>query len=175
MVATVHSILVTWLITWPITWHTHTHAAIIIRSASVQVKEDNTYFLSVSRSDFKRILLSVESTNIKFEEHGKEVLLLEKARQGRYLVVKGRPDRMLDHLLESEIEVGSQEGKWTKMARIMLLKLVMYDIEWISIVYVHDIVCVLALFWDRIYVFSLSLCRHLCSGLLSDVPCIHVD
>ena len=86
--------------------YVHTHS----RSASVQVKEDNTYFLTVSRSDFKRILLSVESTNIRFEEHGKEVLLLEKARQGRYLVVKGRPDRMLDHLLESEIEIGSQEG-----------------------------------------------------------------
>ena len=81
------------------------------RSASIQVKEDNTYFMCISRSDFKRILLSVESTNIRFEEHGKEVLLLEKARQGRYLVVKGRPDKMLDHLLESEIEVGSQEGK----------------------------------------------------------------
>ena len=39
------------------------------------------------------------------------MLLLEKARQGRYLVVKGTPDRMLNHLLESEIEVGSQEGK----------------------------------------------------------------
>ena len=74
------------------------------------MKESNTYFLTISRGDFKRILLSVESSNIKFTEHGKEVLLLEKARQGRYLVVKGTPDKMLDHLLESEIEIGSQEG-----------------------------------------------------------------
>ena len=81
-----------------------------VRSASVQVKEDNTYFLTISRSDFKRILLSVESSTIKFTELGKEVLLLEKARQGRYLVVKGTPEKMLDHLLESEIEIGSQEG-----------------------------------------------------------------
>lgn len=75
------------------------------------MKECNTYFLCISRENFKRILLSVESTNIKFTEHGKEVLLLEKAREGKYLVVKGTPDRMLDHLLESEIEIGSQEGK----------------------------------------------------------------
>ena len=82
------------------------------------MKEDNTYFLTISRSDFKRILLSVESSTIKFTELGKEVLLLEKARQGRYLVVKGTPEKMLDHLLESEIEIGSQEGDDTSATSV---------------------------------------------------------
>ena len=80
------------------------------RSSSVQVREDNSYFLRIEREDFKRILLSVESTTIKFTEQGKEVLVLEKALWGQYLVVKGTAERMLDHLLESEIEKGSQEG-----------------------------------------------------------------
>ena len=78
----------------------------------MQVREDNCYFLRIEREDFRRILLSVESTTIKFTEHGKEVLLLEKATLGRYLVVKGRPENMLSHLLDSEIERGSQEGTY---------------------------------------------------------------
>ena len=77
----------------------------------MQVREDNSYFLRIEREDFRRILLSVESTTMKFLEHGREVLLLEKASLGRYLVVKGTPDKMLDHLLDSEIEEGSQEGE----------------------------------------------------------------
>lgn len=121
-----------------------------VRSASVQVKEDNTYFLTISRSDFKRILLSVESSTIKFTELGKEVLLLEKARQGRYLVVKGTPDKMLDHLLESEIEIGSQEGDDTSATSVELCCL-------FSITSTH------------------CTHRHICPGLLLDLPCIHVD
>ncbi len=74
------------------------------------MRADNCYFLRIEREDFRRILLSVESTTIKFTEHGREVLLLEKATLGRYLVVKGRPEKMLNHLLDSEIERGSQEG-----------------------------------------------------------------
>lgn len=57
--------------------------------------------------------MSVESTNIKVMEHNKEVLLLEKASLGKYLVVKGTAEKMLDHLLESELEMGSQEGMTT--------------------------------------------------------------
>ena len=55
----------------------------------------------------------MESTNIKVMEHGKAVLLLEKASLGKYLVVKGTPDKMLDHLLAAELEGSSQEGDWS--------------------------------------------------------------
>ena len=41
-----------------------------------------------------------------------QVLLLEKGSWGRYSVVKGTPDKMLDHLLESEIEEEGTEGEW---------------------------------------------------------------
>ena len=93
------------------------------RSSSVQVREDNSYFLRIEREDFKRILLSVESTTIKFTEQGKEVLVLEKALWGQYLVVKGTAERMLDHLLESEIEKGSQEGVcvWCVCAYVVII------------------------------------------------------
>ena len=74
------------------------------------MREESSYFIRIERTDFRRILLSVESTNIKIVEHGKEVLLLEKASLGKYLVVKGTPQKMIDHLLESEVEAGSQEG-----------------------------------------------------------------
>ena len=47
---------------------------------------------------------------MKVTEHGKEVLVLEKGALGQYLIVKGLPEKMLNHLLESEIESGSQEG-----------------------------------------------------------------
>lgn len=80
------------------------------RSSSVQVREENCCFLRIEREDFRRILLSVESTTIKITEHAKEVLVLEKGSLGRYLIVKGTPEKMLSHLLESEIETGSQEG-----------------------------------------------------------------
>ena len=36
---------------------------------------------------------------MKINEHGKEVLLLEKGALGQYLIVKGTPEKMLNHLL----------------------------------------------------------------------------
>ncbi len=82
-----------------------------VRSSSVQVREENCYFLRIEREDFKRILLSVESTTVKFTEHGKDVLVLEKGPLGQYLIVKGTPEKMLSHLLESDIQTSSQEGQ----------------------------------------------------------------
>ncbi len=76
----------------------------------MQVREDNCYFLVIERDDFRRILFSVKSTTIKVTEHGREVLVLEKGSLGQYLIVKGTPEKMLSHLLESEVEIGSQEG-----------------------------------------------------------------
>ena len=77
----------------------------------MQVREENCYFLRIEREDFKRILLSVESTTVKFTEHGKDVLVLEKGPLGQYLIVKGTPENMLSHLLESDIQISSQEGQ----------------------------------------------------------------
>lgn len=74
-----------------------------VRSASVQLREANCRFLKIERQDFKRILLSVESSTVKLKEHGREVLILEKTGLGRYLVVKGTPEKMLEHLLDEEI------------------------------------------------------------------------
>ena len=69
----------------------------------MQAREDNCCFLQIERDDFRRILLSVESMTMRFVEHGRDVLHLEKSNLGRYAVVKGTPEKMLDHLLESEI------------------------------------------------------------------------
>ena len=55
-----------------------------VRSASVQLREDNCRFLRIERQDFKRILLSIESSTVKLKEHGKEVLILEKTGLGRW-------------------------------------------------------------------------------------------
>ncbi len=39
---------------------------------------------------------------MRLSEHGKDVLLLERSPQGKYAVVNGTPDKMLDHLLEMD-------------------------------------------------------------------------
>lgn len=80
-----------------------------VRSASVQLREDNCRFLKIERQDFKRILLSVESSTVKLKEHGREVLILEKTGLGRYLVVKGTPEKMLEHLLDEEINLAESD------------------------------------------------------------------
>ena len=72
------------------------------RTTSIQLREANCCFLRVDREDFQRlvffemcfivcfvcyvscrILLSVEKNTVKFREHGKEVLLLEKSTVGK--------------------------------------------------------------------------------------------
>ena len=39
---------------------------------------------------------------MKLVEHGRDVMLLEKATLGRYHVIRGTPDKMLDHLVEAD-------------------------------------------------------------------------
>ena len=68
--------------------------------------------MRVEQVDFRRILLKVESTTVKLTEHGHEVMLLERVTLGRYLVVKGTPDKMLDHLLEMEADEDGRERGW---------------------------------------------------------------
>uniref|UniRef100_A0A673WL49 Rap guanine nucleotide exchange factor 3 n=1 Tax=Salmo trutta TaxID=8032 RepID=A0A673WL49_SALTR len=62
------------------------------------------------RADFIRILKDVEANTVRLEEHGKAVLVLEKAEstnQGgtgnisKYTVMSGTPEKILEHLLET--------------------------------------------------------------------------
>ncbi|XP_011404348.2 PREDICTED: rap guanine nucleotide exchange factor 4-like isoform X2 [Amphimedon queenslandica] len=80
------------------------------RTTSVQLREPNCVFLRVDRDDFTRILLSVEKNTVKIKEHGKEVLLLEKSTGGKYLVVKGTPQKMLEYLLTLDISPGGRDA-----------------------------------------------------------------
>lgn len=121
------------------------------RSASIRTREPNCYFLRIERNDFRRILLSVESSTMKVTDRGREVMHLQRESVGRsvsvvgsgcvcvlwemrsgwgvcsqrhrhihhaavqsisalysYTVVRGTPDRMLDHLIGSDVNA-SQE------------------------------------------------------------------
>ena len=39
---------------------------------------------------------------MRLVEHGRPVMMLERATLGRYHVVKGTPDKMMDHLVEAD-------------------------------------------------------------------------
>uniref|UniRef100_A0A8C8F4X1 Rap guanine nucleotide exchange factor (GEF) 3 n=1 Tax=Oncorhynchus tshawytscha TaxID=74940 RepID=A0A8C8F4X1_ONCTS len=49
------------------------------RAATIILREDNCHFLRVDKQDFIRILKDVEANTMRLEEHGKAVLVLEKA------------------------------------------------------------------------------------------------
>uniref|UniRef100_A0A8C7RL90 Rap guanine nucleotide exchange factor (GEF) 3 n=1 Tax=Oncorhynchus mykiss TaxID=8022 RepID=A0A8C7RL90_ONCMY len=49
------------------------------RAATIILREDNCHFLRVDKQDFIRILKDVEANTVRLEEHGKAVLVLEKA------------------------------------------------------------------------------------------------
>ena len=53
------------------------------RSVSIQTREPNCYFLKIERDDFRRILLSVESSTMKIMDRGKEVMYLQRESRGR--------------------------------------------------------------------------------------------
>ena len=59
------------------------------RSASIQSREPNSYFLKIEREDFRRILLSVESSTMKVMDRGKEVMQLQRENKGRYECLTG--------------------------------------------------------------------------------------
>uniref|UniRef100_A0A8C7RKI4 Rap guanine nucleotide exchange factor (GEF) 3 n=1 Tax=Oncorhynchus mykiss TaxID=8022 RepID=A0A8C7RKI4_ONCMY len=80
------------------------------RAATIILREDNCHFLRVDKQDFIRILKDVEANTVRLEEHGKAVLVLEKAEstnQGgtgnisKYTVMSGTPEKILEHLLET--------------------------------------------------------------------------
>ncbi len=57
--------------------------------------------------------MKVESMTMRLSEHGRDVLLLERSSLGRYAIIKGTPDKMLDHLLDKEVidEKGEEGSK----------------------------------------------------------------
>uniref|UniRef100_A0A4X2K590 Rap guanine nucleotide exchange factor 3 n=1 Tax=Vombatus ursinus TaxID=29139 RepID=A0A4X2K590_VOMUR len=83
------------------------------RAATIILREDNCHFLRVDKQDFNRIIKDVEANTMRLEEHGKVVLVLERAPQGngpdcplnpgrnRYTVMSGTPEKILELLLEA--------------------------------------------------------------------------
>ncbi|CAI7996578.1 Rap guanine nucleotide exchange factor 4 [Geodia barretti] len=81
------------------------------RSASIRTREPNSYFLQIESNDFRRILMSVEDSTLKITHRGREVMHLQRETVGSYTVIRGTPERMLDHLVGSEVDT-SQEGSF---------------------------------------------------------------
>ncbi|XP_045143169.1 rap guanine nucleotide exchange factor 3 [Echinops telfairi] len=83
------------------------------RAATIILGEDNCHFLRVDKHDFNRIIKDVEAKTMRLEEHGRVVLVLERASQGtgpdppaasgrnRYTVMSGTPEKILELLLEA--------------------------------------------------------------------------
>nr|AFQ60641.1 Nano-lantern_cAMP-3.3 [synthetic construct] len=58
------------------------------RAATIILREDNCHFLRVDKQDFNRIIKDVEAKTMRLEEHGKVVLVLERAACGKPDVVQ---------------------------------------------------------------------------------------
>jgi len=56
------------------------------RAASIQLREAHCSFLRVDKEDFNRILKSVEANTVRLQEHGHDVLVLEKINE-KYVVI----------------------------------------------------------------------------------------
>lgn len=66
------------------------------RAATIVLRENNCHFLRVDKDHFNRILRDVEANTVRLKEHGRDVLVLEKAAgpdnkvsAARYTVVAG--------------------------------------------------------------------------------------
>ncbi|XP_075237776.1 exchange protein directly activated by cAMP [Lycorma delicatula] len=85
------------------------------RAATIILREDICHFLRVDKDNFNRIMRDVEANTVTFKEHGKDVLVLERITGNnlsqpklcRFLVVAGTPQKMLEHLLETRVMIGS--------------------------------------------------------------------
>ncbi|XP_055319699.1 rap guanine nucleotide exchange factor 4 isoform X3 [Sitodiplosis mosellana] len=85
------------------------------RAATIVLKENNCHLLRVDKEHFNRILRDVEANTLRLQEHGKDVLVLERVAKQRgfssafkYTVMSGTPQKMLEHLLETRL--GGQVG-----------------------------------------------------------------
>lgn len=70
------------------------------RAASIQLRDEHCSFIRIDKDDFNRILHSVEANTVRFREYGRDVLVLEKGESGRYSVVSGTPEKMVEHLMD---------------------------------------------------------------------------
>ncbi|XP_055859442.1 rap guanine nucleotide exchange factor 4 isoform X4 [Episyrphus balteatus] len=80
------------------------------RAATIVLKENNCHLLRVDKEHFNRILRDVEANTLRLQEHGKDVLVLERVAKQRgqhsafkYTVMSGTPSKMLEHLLETRL------------------------------------------------------------------------
>ncbi|KAG5678868.1 hypothetical protein PVAND_008499 [Polypedilum vanderplanki] len=81
------------------------------RAATIVLKENNCHLLRVDKEHFNRILRDVEANTLRLQEHGKDVLILERVAKQRgltafkYTVMSGTPSKMLEHLLDTRLGV----------------------------------------------------------------------
>ncbi|XP_065898969.1 rap guanine nucleotide exchange factor 4-like isoform X3 [Dysidea avara] len=80
------------------------------RAASIQLREAHCSFLRVDKEDFNRILKSVEANTVRLQEHGHDVLVLEKINE-KYSVVLGTPDKVIDHLIDKKVDENETEDE----------------------------------------------------------------
>ncbi|XP_013781749.1 rap guanine nucleotide exchange factor 4-like isoform X2 [Limulus polyphemus] len=91
------------------------------RAATIVTREDNCHFLRVDKIDFNRILRDAEANTVRLKEHGQDVLLLQKILTDvrgvegshchyKYAVMAGTPQKMLEHLLETRIDIRVEDG-----------------------------------------------------------------
>ncbi|XP_020717150.1 rap guanine nucleotide exchange factor 4 isoform X2 [Ceratitis capitata] len=80
------------------------------RAATIVLKENNCHLLRVDKEHFNRILRDVEANTLRLQEHGKDVLVLERVAKQRgqhsafkYTVMSGTPSKILEHLLETRL------------------------------------------------------------------------
>lgn len=53
------------------------------RAATIVLRENNCHFLRVDKESFNRILKDVEANTVRLQEHGNDVLVLEKTNQNQ--------------------------------------------------------------------------------------------
>ncbi|XP_065559273.1 rap guanine nucleotide exchange factor 4-like isoform X3 [Artemia franciscana] len=88
------------------------------RAATIVTREQGCHFLRVDKDDFNRILRDVEANTVRLQEHGKDVLVLEKVPPSsgkpsmyKYTVMAGVPSKMLEHLLETRLDSRNLETR----------------------------------------------------------------
>lgn len=77
------------------------------RAATIILRENNCHFLRVDKLNFNRILRDVEANTVRLQEHGEDVLVLEKLGQGgkfTYGVMAGTAEKVLEHILETRLD-----------------------------------------------------------------------
>lgn len=63
--------------------HFHPFHYLPVRAATIVLKENNCHLLRVDKEHFNRILRDVEANTLRLQEHGKDVLVLERVAKQR--------------------------------------------------------------------------------------------